>query len=72
MLRSYPRQFGNMLVLAATYTSHLSQLVDREKLRTLLDRTITFLLQSPMQRCRDIDYDSAQNIRATHDELLVQ
>lgn len=39
-------QFGNMLVLAATYTSHLSQLVDRDRLRTLLDRTIEFLLQS--------------------------
>jgi hypothetical protein len=39
-------QFGNMLVLSATYTSHLSQLVDREKLRTLLDRTVKFLLQS--------------------------
>jgi hypothetical protein len=39
-------QFGNMLVLSATYTSHLSQLVDREKLRALLDRTVKFLLQS--------------------------
>lgn len=40
------RQFGNMLVLSATYMSPLSQLVDREILRTLLDRTIKFLLQS--------------------------
>ncbi|PGH33275.1 hypothetical protein GX50_03886 [[Emmonsia] crescens] len=39
-------QFGNMLVLSATYMSPLSQLVDREILRTLLDRTIKFLLQS--------------------------
>ncbi|OJD10984.1 hypothetical protein AJ78_08151 [Emergomyces pasteurianus Ep9510] len=39
-------QFGNMLVLSATYMSSLSQLVDRETLRTLLDRTIKFLLRS--------------------------
>ncbi|OAX78053.1 hypothetical protein ACJ72_07643 [Emergomyces africanus] len=39
-------QFGNMLVLSATYMSHLSQLVDRDTLRALLDRTIKFLLQS--------------------------
>ncbi|OJD23522.1 hypothetical protein ACJ73_05123 [Blastomyces percursus] len=39
-------QFGNMLVLSATYMSPLSQLVDREILRTLLNRTINFLLRS--------------------------
>ncbi|OAT12878.1 C6 zinc finger domain-containing protein [Blastomyces gilchristii SLH14081] len=39
-------QYGNMLVLSATYMSPLSQLVDRETLRALLDRTINFLLQS--------------------------
>ncbi|EER36403.1 C6 finger domain-containing protein [Histoplasma capsulatum H143] len=39
-------QFGNMLVLSATYMSPLSQLVDRETLRSLLNRTINFLLQS--------------------------
>lgn len=35
-----------MLVLAATYTSELSSLVDGNKLRRLLDRTIKFLMQS--------------------------
>ena len=35
-----------MLVLAATYTSNLKSLVDGEKLRKLLDRTINFLMQS--------------------------
>ncbi|PGH08887.1 hypothetical protein GX51_00944 [Blastomyces parvus] len=39
-------QYGNMLVLSATYMSPLSQLVDRDTLRSLLDRTINFLLQS--------------------------
>ncbi|WEW57904.1 hypothetical protein PRK78_003371 [Emydomyces testavorans] len=39
-------QFGNILVLAATYTSRLSNFVDRERLRQLIDRTIKFLLQS--------------------------
>ncbi|MCJ1405752.1 hypothetical protein MMC11_008982 [Xylographa trunciseda] len=36
-------QFGNMLVLAATYRSHLGKFVDRTNLLRLLDRTITFL-----------------------------
>lgn len=35
-----------MLVLAATYTSKLSSLVDGAKLRELLDRTIRFLMKS--------------------------
>jgi hypothetical protein len=39
-------QFGNMLVLSATYMSHLSELVDRNVLDELLRRTISFLLQS--------------------------
>ncbi|KAB8240229.1 hypothetical protein BDV35DRAFT_402436 [Aspergillus flavus] len=39
-------QFGNMLVLSATYMSNLSGLVDRNELERLLTRTITFLLQS--------------------------
>ncbi|ODH49080.1 hypothetical protein GX48_04805 [Paracoccidioides brasiliensis] len=39
-------QFGNMLVLSATYMSPLSQLVDRDTLKRLLDRTIKFLSQS--------------------------
>ena len=44
-LTSY-RQFGNMLVLSATYMSNLSELVDRNILERLLRRTIRFLLQS--------------------------
>ncbi|KAK2811343.1 hypothetical protein FQN50_002220 [Emmonsiellopsis sp. PD_5] len=39
-------QFGNMLVLSATYMSPLSQLVNRDTLKHLLDRTIKFLLQN--------------------------
>ncbi|EYE97356.1 putative C6 finger domain protein [Aspergillus ruber CBS 135680] len=39
-------QFGNMLVLSATYMSNLSELVDRNILERLLRRTIRFLLQS--------------------------
>ncbi|KAJ9319696.1 transcriptional regulator family: Fungal Specific TF [Paecilomyces variotii] len=39
-------QFGNMLVLSATYISSLSELVDRHVLQRLLKRTIDFLLQS--------------------------
>ncbi|KAL1967833.1 hypothetical protein VTN77DRAFT_2522 [Rasamsonia byssochlamydoides] len=39
-------QFGNMLVLSATYMSSLSELVDRNELRRLLQRTINFLLKS--------------------------
>ncbi|KAK4981821.1 hypothetical protein LTR66_009681 [Elasticomyces elasticus] len=36
-------QFGNMLVLAATYQSSLHHMVPREKLERLLHRTISFL-----------------------------
>ncbi|PGH15145.1 hypothetical protein AJ80_05657 [Polytolypa hystricis UAMH7299] len=39
-------QFGNMLVLSAAYMSPLSRYMDRDQLRVLFDRTITFLLQS--------------------------
>ncbi|KAE8155544.1 hypothetical protein BDV40DRAFT_118323 [Aspergillus tamarii] len=39
-------QFGNMLVLSATYMSNISELVDRDELERLLKRTINFLLQS--------------------------
>ncbi|EAS35563.3 C6 zinc finger domain-containing protein [Coccidioides immitis RS] len=39
-------QFGNILVLAATYTSRLSNFVDRKRLGELIDRTIKFLLHS--------------------------
>lgn len=38
------RQFGNMLVLAASYRNpYLKQLVDREQFRKLIERTIVFL-----------------------------
>jgi hypothetical protein len=40
------RQFGNMLVLSATYMSGLRQLVERDELERLLKRTIRFLAQS--------------------------
>ncbi|KAK2762120.1 hypothetical protein FQN54_001127 [Arachnomyces sp. PD_36] len=39
-------QFGNLLVLSATYMSNLSKLVDRDQLRYLLRRTIAFLSKS--------------------------
>ncbi|KAJ5117115.1 hypothetical protein N7526_011224 [Penicillium atrosanguineum] len=39
-------QFGNMLVLSATYMSSLSELVERSVLERLLKRTIRFLLRS--------------------------
>ncbi|KAJ5663586.1 hypothetical protein N7507_004317 [Penicillium longicatenatum] len=39
-------QFGNMLVLSATYKSSLSDLVDASLLERLLRRTIHFLLRS--------------------------
>ena len=40
------RQFGNMLVLSATYMSSLSELVDKHDLERLLRRTIGFLTQN--------------------------
>ncbi|KAJ6125789.1 hypothetical protein N7471_010282 [Penicillium samsonianum] len=39
-------QFGNMLVLSATYMSSLKELVELETLERLLVRTIGFLIQS--------------------------
>ncbi|KAF3031016.1 hypothetical protein E8E15_011544 [Penicillium rubens] len=39
-------QFGNMLVLSATYMSSLKELVDQDQLDRLLVRTIGFLIQS--------------------------
>ncbi|KAJ5143167.1 uncharacterized protein N7515_001954 [Penicillium bovifimosum] len=39
-------QFGNMLVLSATYMSPLRELVDEKLLERLLRRTICFLIQS--------------------------
>ncbi|KAI1829218.1 transcriptional regulator family: Fungal Specific TF [Penicillium roqueforti] len=39
-------QFGNMLVLSATFTSSLKELVEPEHLKRLLVRTIGFLIQS--------------------------
>jgi hypothetical protein len=46
MLTQCDRQFGNMLVLSATFTSphhEISALVDRGILRKLFDRTIQIL-----------------------------
>ena len=40
------RQFGNVLVLAGTYNSDLSSLIDGATLRRLIDRTIRFLRYS--------------------------
>jgi hypothetical protein len=38
------RQFGNMLVLSATWRTHyLRKLIDQERFQTLLSRTIGFL-----------------------------
>ncbi|KAJ5964697.1 uncharacterized protein N7479_004573 [Penicillium vulpinum] len=39
-------QFGNMLVLSATYMSSLKELVEKDQLERLLTRTIGFLVQS--------------------------
>ncbi|CAI7640529.1 unnamed protein product [Penicillium glandicola] len=39
-------QFGNMLVLSATYMSSLKELVEEDQLDRLLSRTIGFLVQS--------------------------
>jgi hypothetical protein len=40
------RQFGNMLVLSATYMSYLWELVNHKDLNRLLMRTINFLFKS--------------------------
>lgn len=41
---SFDRQFGNILVLAASYHNpYLKQLVDPEQFRKLIERTIVFL-----------------------------
>ncbi|KAJ9481583.1 hypothetical protein VN97_g11888 [Penicillium thymicola] len=39
-------QFGNMLILSATFMSSLKELVDADQLDRLLTRTICFLIQS--------------------------
>lgn len=39
-------QFGNMLVLSATYMSGLKELVEKDQLDRLLTRTIGFLAQN--------------------------
>lgn len=46
ILTYFRRQFGNMLVLSATYVSSLQELVEPEQLERLLVRTIGFLVQS--------------------------
>lgn len=55
MLTIY-RQFGNMLVLSATWRTHfLRKLIDQDRFQALLDRTICFLskLSSISPTCRD-------------------
>ena len=55
MLTIY-RQFGNMLVLSATWRTHfLRKLIDQDRFQALLDRTIGFLskLSSISPTCRD-------------------
>ncbi|CAG8905510.1 unnamed protein product [Penicillium nalgiovense] len=43
---AFDGQFGNMLVLSATFMSSLKELVEPEQLKRLLVRTIGFLIQS--------------------------
>lgn len=67
MLTYHSRQFGNMLVLAATYKSHLSRLVNRNKLEELLDRTINFLgkyspISPTLKKDAEILHDIKQQI----------
>lgn len=60
------RQFGNCLVLAATYNSDLSHLVDGKQLKTLLDRTIRFLkLSEAISPTLERDAKLLEHIRAT-------
>lgn len=45
-----------MLVLAATYRSHLGKLIDKRDFDRLLDRTITFLRElSPISTTLELD-----------------
>ncbi|WPH00151.1 Hypothetical protein R9X50_00297400 [Acrodontium crateriforme] len=58
-------QFGNMLVLSATYhTPHLNELVKRDEFRALLQRTITFLRRLvPISPTCEYDCSLLENIQ---------
>lgn len=58
------RQFGNMLVLAGTYRSHLSRLIPRKRLEELLIRTIEFLDKySPISPTLKKDVEMLRDIK---------
>ena len=57
-------QFGNMLVLAATYRSHLGKLVEKHNFIRLLDRTIAFLRElAPISTTLETDASILQNVK---------
>ncbi|KAK4556162.1 hypothetical protein LTR86_006859 [Recurvomyces mirabilis] len=60
-------QFGNMLVLAATfYSRHMRKLVDETRFRELLQRTITFLRRlGPISPTSQIDCGILERIQQT-------
>lgn len=59
-------QFGNMLVLAATYNSDLSYLVDENILRELFERTLKFLkLSDGVSPILRYDAEILRHVRAT-------
>jgi hypothetical protein len=61
------RQFGNMLVLSATWRTHyLRKLIDQERFQTLLSRTIGFLRKLSANlptRLLDLGENSARPLR---------
>ena len=57
-------QFGNMLVLAATYRSHLGKLVEKHNFIRLLDRTIAFLRElAPISTTLETDASILQSVK---------
>ncbi|MCJ1413767.1 hypothetical protein MMC32_000091 [Xylographa parallela] len=59
-------QFGNMLVLAATYRSYLGKLVDKTNFLRLLDRTIIFLSElSSISSTLEKDAETLKYVRRT-------
>ena len=65
MLADISSQFGNMLVLAATYQSrHLSWMVSKDELLKLLCRTIDFLSSlAPISTTLAVDAQLLTHIR---------
>jgi hypothetical protein len=59
------RQFGNMLVLSATWRTHyLRKLIDQERFQTLLSRTIDFLRKlSAISPTCQLDCSILENIQ---------